>query len=331
MKVIEKYFLLPPDTGLQYHASTILPEGSIAFFGGTKEGHPDTHIYLAGPGGCRMLPKKDNLPRWNPVLFSDSGLLYLFYKKGETVHNWQTAFCTSCDQGLSWGEEIDLPNCDNIPQGPVKNKPVLLSNGTWLAGTSLETPKYWSSFAALSHSKGRSWELRPLPLQYSDQKSRPQRVWDGLKNDALWESNIQTAFQWEGIIQPSPWESSPGQCHMMCRSTYGRIYRSDSSDYGLHWSQAYPTLLENNNSGIDLVHCQGVLYLAHNPIADNWGRRSPLRISLSLDNGLSWQKGLDLETEEGEFSYPAITACGNILHISYTHNRKNIVYTAIEV
>jgi predicted neuraminidase len=56
----------------------------------------------------------------------------------------------------------------------------------------------------------------------------------------------------------------------------------------------------------------------------NWGIRSPLSLFKSEDNGATWQKLYDLESEPGEFSYPAIIASEEGLIITYTWNRKNI-------
>ncbi|ANE75352.1 hypothetical protein CTB91_04179 [Dickeya solani] len=54
-----------------------------------------------------------------------------------------------------------------------------------------------------------------------------------------------------------------------------------------------------------------------------------LRVACSADNGEHWESGLDLEQEPGEFFYPAIIADGDTLHVTYTWNRKNIVYCAL--
>ncbi len=67
------------------------------------------------------------------------------------------------------------------------------------------------------------------------------------------------------------------------------IFRSDSIDYGATRSVARATSLPNNNSGIDLVSMQdGTLILALNPVNGNWGKRYPLSLIASRDNGESW-------------------------------------------
>ncbi|EBF7887097.1 hypothetical protein C6Z18_25280, partial [Salmonella enterica] len=89
--------------------------------------------------------------------------------------------------------------------------------------------------------------------------------------------------------------------------------------------------LPNNNSGIDLVSMQdGTLILALNPVNGNWGKRYPLSLIASQDNGESWLPLLDLESDRGEYSYPAIISEGSVVHITYTWNRKNIVYCRLQ-
>lgn len=108
--------------------------------------------------------------------------------------------------------------------------------------------------------------------------------------------------------------------------------RSDSTDNGKTWCEAQPTSLPNNNSGIDLVRTpSGVLVLAWNPVGGNWGQRYPISLSVSTDNGESWAEPVDLENEQGEFSYPAIISDGDVIHLTYTWNRKNIVYYRFQI
>ena len=95
---------------------------------------------------------------------------------------------------------------------------------------------------------------------------------------------------------------------------------------------AYATPLPNNNSGIDLVRlADGRLVLAFNPVGGNWGPRFPISLAWSADNGKSWARLIDMEEAEGEFSYPAIIADGLDLHVTYTADRRNIVYRRIAV
>lgn len=87
--------------------------------------------------------------------------------------------------------------------------------------------------------------------------------------------------------------------------------------------------MPNNNSGIDVCRLAGSgrLVMCHNPTGTNWGARTPLRLSVSEDNGHTWPIGLDLETTpDSEFSYPACVATpsGDGVCVTYTWNRVRI-------
>lgn len=117
---------------------------------------------------------------------------------------------------------------------------------------------------------------------------------------------------------------------MLLRSTEGVAYRSDSFDGGVNWTAPYPTRIPNNNSGLDVVRLDnGTLVLAHNPVAGNWGVRSPLVLSVSMDNGNTWNHELTLEEGEGESSYPAAIATGRRLFVSWTRNRTAIAFAQL--
>ena len=58
--------------------------------------------------------------------------------------------------------------------------------------------------------------------------------------------------------------------------------------------------------------------------------RSLLNIALSTD-GKAWTPVVTLETEPGEFSYPAIIqAADGRVHLTYTWNRKKIAHAVID-
>ena len=83
----------------QCHASTLvqLKNGSFlaAWFGGTREGQADVGIWRAERrrgrwSAPRCLAKVRDCAHWNPVLHaSDDGCVYLFFKVGEQIANWE--------------------------------------------------------------------------------------------------------------------------------------------------------------------------------------------------------------------------------------------------
>ncbi len=115
------------------------------------------------------------------------------------------------------------------------------------------------------------------------------------------------------------------------RSTYGRIYRSDSADYGRTWCAPYETEMVNNNSGIDMVKLKDRLFLVCNPVenGDISSPRSPLSIFVSEDNGVCFELFHVLECEPGAYAYPAIITDGENLHVTYTWNNKTIKYVKL--
>jgi predicted neuraminidase len=292
------------------HAATLasLPDGSLiaARFAGTAEGHPDTAIWgatrtTAGWSPPRLLAKVGDVPHWNPVLFpAPDGVLHLWWKAGPSPRDWATWTMISTDGGTRWSAPRELVPGDVGGRGPVKNKPIVLRDGSWLAPASRETTEYWQVFVDRSADGGQTWTPTP-PL-------RSDPTVTGL-----------------GVIQPALWESAPGQVHMLTRSTCGRVCRSDSTDGGYTWSVVAPTELPNNNSGIDLARlADGRLVLACNPVAGNWAARTPLTLLLSGDNGATWRTWRELEIGDGEYSYPSIVPLPGGVAVVYTWRRERI-------
>lgn len=301
------------------HASTVLPlengEVLAAWFGGTKEGAADVDIWLARRSQNRWgtpfcITADANTAHWNPVLNRlPDGRIALFFKVGLDVPRWKTWVCYSADAGHRWTQPEPLVPGSRIDgRGPVKNKCIPLSDGRLLAPASSEKNRIWRCFTDYSFDNAATWTRS----RYVPSVSKKQ------------------AFV--GAIQPTLWESAPGRVHMLVRTNAGRIYRSDSANFGESWGLLYPTDLPNNNSGIDLVKTDdGTLYLLMNPVAKNWGDRTPLSLLRSRDNAGSWTEILQLETDPGEYSYPAITQQNGILHATYTHCRNYIAYWKIDV
>ncbi|PJG84316.1 sialidase family protein [Conservatibacter flavescens] len=343
--IYQKEFVLDQQHNLfqHCHASTILaiPNSSdllVAFFAGEKEGAGDTAIWIVSQhNGVWEMPRRiiaqSDMPHWNPVLHQDSqtGHILLFYKVGTDVHSWITKFVISKDQGKTWSLPQTLVESDNTPRGPVKNKLIVTQDGAWIAPGSIENELYWDAFVDISYDQGKHWMKYPIPLTHIDpNESIHTELWSGLKENTLWENDISKIAKWDGVIQPTLWESKKDHIHALMRSTRGKIYRSDSHDNGKTWCHSYPTNLPNNNSGIDVVKLpNGHLVLAYNPITANWGIRYPIAISVSKDNGITWSEPLAIEEKQGEFSYPAINYAQGAIHLTYTWNRKNIVYQKI--
>jgi predicted neuraminidase len=293
------------------HGSTIVETGDgallCAWFGGEEEKADDVAIWLSrfennAWSMSVKVAKVNETAHWNPALFRDPARgTYLFFKVGREIPFWETNWIQTKDDGHTWSEPVELVAHDQGGRGPVKNKPIILSDGTWLAGTSTEY-KGWKAFADRSQDGGRTWVR-------SDDWQIDKNVIPG-----------------DGAIQPTLWESTPGQVHAFVRTAAGFVGRVDSADGGRTWSPVQKSDLPNNNSGLDLLKLDdGRLVLIYNPVGKNGGGRSPLNLALSSDNGTTWKDLAALEDEPGmEFSYPAIVRTSKGIAVSYTWKRQRI-------
>ncbi len=293
------------------HASTIVEARKgvflVAFFAGTREGKRDVAIWLSrGNGTSWDAPERiawdEEAPCWNPVLFRDERRrVHLFYKVGFSPEMWSGAHMVSENGGINWSESHLLP-AGLI--GPTKNKPIIMSNGEVICGSSVESYKAWACWVEIV--SGRDWRnwKKFGPICYKGAE--------------------------EGVIQPSIIELSKGRLRMFMRSTQriGRICMADSNDYGRTWSRPSVTCLPNPNSGIDVVKLRsGRIVIVYN---DSKSVRTPLSVSVSNDGGKTWRKMLDLETEFAEFSYPSvIESSDGDIHIVYTWKRRRIKHALL--
>lgn len=307
------------------HAATIveLPNGELlcAFFGGTRERHPDVEIRLSRKpvGGQWTAPTSvadgvqadgKRLPTWNPVLFQPAGGdLMLFYKVGPSPKEWWGMLKTSRDGGRTWSEARRLP--DGIV-GPIKNKPIQLADGTIISGSSTED-QGWRIHLERSTDGGKAWQ-RIGPIN-PDAKI--------------------------GAIQPTLLAYSDGRIQMLCRTRdeHGFVAQSWSTDGGVTWSDLKATTLPNNNSGFDGVTLRdGRQLLVYNhstrtqPGMGHKGR-GILNVALSRD-GEHWDAALVLDhlDEPGkQFSYPAvIQSRDGLVHVVYTWHRKRIKHVVLD-
>ena len=328
------------------HASTIAQarDGTLvaAFFGGTKERHPDVCIYV-----CRLVggqwtppvavadgvqPDGSRQPTWNPVLFQPRGAggdapMMLFYKVGPSPSRWWGMIKTSADHGRTWGEARPLP--PGI-LGPIKNKPVQVasvptvssggagdavasagggggqagSGGDILCPTSVESPQVgWRVCFERSADGGRTWQASLFVEQDASVKA----------------------------IQPSILVHSPTRLQAIGRTKSGRLFETWSDDAGQTWSKISLTRLPNCNSGTDAVTLRDgrhVLAYNHSKVEKV---RVPLNLAISRD-GRAWEAAAVLEDEPpGQYSYPAvIESSDGLVHVTYTWKRLRIKHVVVD-
>ena len=107
----------------------------------------------------------------------------------------------------------------------------------------------------------------------------------------------------------------------MTYDTQGRLWVSWELS-GQTWGKMSALELPNPNAGTDAVTLRDgrhLLVYNHTPKG-----RSPLNVAVSAD-GRAWQAALVLESEPGEYSYPAVIQTGDgLVHITHTWKRERV-------
>ncbi|WP_432714488.1 sialidase family protein [Pedobacter sp.] len=315
--IVSEEFLYEKAGFPSVHSATIAetPTGLVAaYFGGTKERNPDVEIYVSRMVDGKWLApvsvangiQNDSLrlPTWNPVLYQvPGGELLLFYKIGPKPSEWWGLMRRSADGGLTWSAAEQLP--DGYI-GPVKNKPVLLSNGNLMSPSSKEGDG-WKLHFEVTKDQGKTWRMiGPVVANGID------------------------------AIQPSILDHGKGKLQILARTRNRSVVTTWSTDNGENWSPLTKINLPNNNSGTDAVTMKnGKHVLVYNHVLPPGelakGPRTPLNVSFSKD-GMNWDAALILEDSPiSQYSYPAViqTADG-LLHFIYTWRREKIKHVVVD-
>lgn len=302
----------------QCHASTLEEtiNGQLlaSWFGGSHEGNKDVVIWGSIFDNETWSQPNiwadgwlDNVqyPCWNPVLFRQKGKkeIFLYYKIGPNPREWWGMVKISNDNGKTWSSPSKLPK--GI-LGPIKNKPIELSNNEIISPSSIElSENRWVSHVEKSTDNQKTWKSFPI-----DHNSK------------------------YNVIQPSLLMHSNGHLQVLCRSKEGKVISSFSTNNGINWTPLTSTNLVNPNSAIDAIAYKDMFLIVYNPDIpgkDWWQGRSKLRLAISKD-GINWKDITTLENEDtGEFSYPTIFKDSNDkIHITYTYNRKAIKHIILK-
>jgi hypothetical protein len=318
------------------HASTITEaaDGTLvaAWFAGTRENADDVAIWSsrkeAGKGWAEPVVvddgsrEVDGKPRdfacWNPVLITHpDGTVYLYYKitgsgPEHGPRNWWGAVRTSKDHGRTWSDRVWLPTVstdgdrkvfqpyDGHLTGPVKNRPLILPDGSLLCGSSTETEHGWRVHFEL-YAPGD---------------------WTGAKHGA---TVIGPLLEGKEGIQPT---------FLVHSKDYRKLQvltREDgtawSEDGGRTWTQLEKGPVDTSVGLHAVTTKNGIHFLAFNPSG-----RTPLSLARTRD-GKTWETILPALSRDGgqSMDYPTIMqAKDGRLHVVHTYGRCFIKHLVLD-
>lgn len=329
---------LLPNKEISAHASAIVAKDSklmTLFYAGSREGAEDVKIYqsflditpsnkdskwsdplvLLTPEMLTKVSGRYVKKLGNPIVFKDSkGKIHLFVV-GVSLGGWATSriyqFYFSDDlTQIHFIRELHLNPFGNYSH-LVRTPALPLKDGGFML--------------AFSHEM---WHKFPLIAIFD-------------KNAKM--LSTQTINHLKAQLQPSIVALNEKECAAFYRTNnrYNtNTYYQTCTDYAKTWHDVETSNMKNYDSSILLVNVGDEIILItndgkHNPM---WGDsvKKGDRQSLSLYYLQDKIRGqfvyidtIDTAKKSGEVSYPAAVLNDNLLHVTYTYNRKTIKHTAL--
>lgn len=226
------------------------------------------------------------------------GAIGLFYLKRDAWDDLRMHLRRSTDEGKTWGPPIVC----TPPQAYY-----VVNNDRVIALTSgrLVVP------CARHNLPGGKWTARAVALCFlSDDDGK---TWRKGRGELHGPQGSKTGLQEPGVV-----ELKDGRLMMLCRTDQGCQYRSYSKDGGETWSPAEPTDIRSpvSPASVKRLPKTGDLLLVwndHRAIdARRRGKRTPLTVAVSRDEGKTWEKRKTLEDDpDGWYCYTAIAFVGD--------------------
>jgi predicted neuraminidase len=199
----------------------------------------------------------------------------------------------SQDGGQTWTADRQFPGVDTLRAVP-RNPPLRLSNGDLMLAVEAYTPDQSGSAFLIGANGGIHWTVGGFVT---------------------------------GGSQPALVQRQDGSLFTLLREK-PRLMKATSHDGGRTWSKAVPSEIPNPDAGITMTRLSnGHLILVFN---DSETKRTPLSVARSVDEGLTWEAPMNLESNPGEYSYPCvIQTADDRIHVSYTFRRYAIKHVEL--
>jgi sialidase-1 len=302
-----------------------LKDGRILFIYTHFTGGGDDHsaAYLAGrssgDGGETwtaedeiILPNEAGLNVMSVSLLRlRDGAIALFYLRKNALDDCRMVLRLSTDEGKTWGAPTLC-----MPTGGyyvVNNDRVIqLRDGR------LVIP------AARHNLPGGKWSGRAVALCFlSDDGGK---TWRASREEREGPPGSKT-----GLQEPAVVELKDGRLMMLYRTDQGCQYRSHSADGGETWSPPEPTDIKSpvSPASVKRIPKTGDLLLVWNDHANvddaHRGKRTPLNVAISRDEGQTWEHTRTLEDDpEGWYCYTAIAFVDGRVLLGYCAGDRRV-------
>ncbi|MBI3465818.1 MAG: exo-alpha-sialidase [Planctomycetes bacterium] len=254
----------------------------------------------------------ENEGDWNVMSVSllrlAGGEIAMFYLRKNSLSDCRPYLRISTDEAQTWSEPR-LCISDEVGYYVLNNdRAVQLQKGRLVLPVALhnrpgDPQPDWAGriMCYLSDDLGRSWRRSQTTMTASDAAGK------------------RVTVQEPGVI-----ELRGGRLMMYCRSNAGSQYVSFSSDGGDTWSPLGPSKIISplSPASIKRIPQTGDLLLAWNNHENvdelHRGKRTPLAVAISRDEGQTWERAKTLEDDpDGWYCYTAIEFAGD--HVLLGH------------
>ena len=239
------------------------------------------------------------------LLRLQEGSIALFYLRKNSEDDCRPLMRLSRDEGSTWSAPVEcIP--DPVGYYVVNNDRVIqTTSGRLVIPASLHALK-GDKFSSrgrvvcyLSDDNGATWKASETILEAPE--------------------SLKTGFQEPGVLQ-----LPDGRLLMLLRNDSGVLYRSFSDDEGVTWQAATPTDLQTpvSPASFEMLPGTGTLLLVwndHGGVSEALrGKRTPLTLALSKNNGETWPTRFTLEDNpSGWYCYTAIAFTDTHLLLAY--------------
>ena len=333
--------LTKPKPGELHHAHcsgvVAFPDGEVlvVFYWALQEANRKQAIFSKrksiGKEWSESIKIQDDKHRMigNPAIWiapEEDKKLFLFYVRswgGWAVCN--PRFKTSTDKGNTWSRSKSLYWF--VSRG-IKNPPIKTLKGWYILPAYVEFRDYFSVFY-ISKDKGKTWRDTGARVKIPDDKVPKELI-----PDSRWGRLV---------LQPTVIERKDGSLIALMRAKrpLGIMYKTESFDGGITWTDATPYILPNPGGGFHWMRLNsGKLAIIYNHapvLPDHLYERNPLSIALSEDDGKTWSYRRNIMEAHGDMvhqrigGYPTLTQGENDkIHATWSFAHK-IEYEGKEI